>query len=156
MNTQMIAATLSAETKAGGVADPRKRRQIESAWRRHDPAQGRVPFEAKRRLYTFKRALTASAARIERHLSPHDPLLAACIRRRGLPRQRALTALRMTLRDAVISGSKDCVEVRWLAPREHLIVDTEHPGECQDSVCVHVALLPPTCWNVPITPAPAF
>jgi hypothetical protein len=146
MNIQMmIGATLSAETKAGGVADPRKRREVEAAWRQHDPWQGRVPFEVKCRLHEFKRALSAAAQRVEDHLSPHDPLLAACIRRRGLSRQRAVAALRAALPGAVVSGSRDCIEVRWLAPRRHLIIDTEHPGELQDGVCVHIALL----WREP-------
>jgi hypothetical protein len=140
-----IAAMLSAETKAGGVADPRKRRQIESAWRQHDPWQGRVTFEAKCRLADCKRDLTPAAQRIEQHLSPHDRLLAACIKRRGLSRQRALTALRSALPGAVVTGRRDCIEVRWLAPREHLIVDTDDPGELQSGICVHIALL----WREP-------
>jgi hypothetical protein len=143
MATQMIAATLSIKATAGGVA--RKRREVEAAWRAHDPWQGRVPFEAKCRLAEFKRALTVSAQRIERHLSPHDRLLADCIRRRGLSRQRALIALRTALPGAVVTGTKDCIEVRWLAPREHLIVDTEHPGELQSGICCHIALL----WREP-------
>jgi hypothetical protein len=139
----MIGAALSIKATAGGVA--RKRREVEAAWRAHDPWQGRVPFDAKCRLVDFKRALTASAQRIERHLSPHDRLLADCIQRRGLSRQRALAALRAALPGAVVTGTKDCIEVRWLAPRSHLIIDTEHPGELQDGVCVHIALL----WREP-------
>jgi hypothetical protein len=139
MATQMIAATLSIKATAGGVA--RKRREIEAAWRQHDPAQARVPFEAKCRLAAVKRALTAAAQRIEGHLSLHDRLLAACIKRRGLPRQRALLALRAALPAAAVTGSRDCIEVRWLNTRDHLIVDTDDPGELQDGICCHVALL---------------
>jgi hypothetical protein len=62
MSMQMIAATLNAETNAGFVADPRKSREIEQAWRQHDWRQGCVPFDAKCRLADFKRALTVFGA----------------------------------------------------------------------------------------------
>jgi hypothetical protein len=145
MNIQMIGAALNVEAKAGAVAAPRKRREIEAAWRQHDPWQGRVPFEVKGRLAACKRALTAAAERIEGHLSPHHRLLAACIKRRGLSRQRAVAALRMALPGAAVTGSRDCIEVRWLNGRDHLIVDTTDPSELQDAVCVHIALL----WREP-------
>jgi hypothetical protein len=137
MAIQTIVSSLSVES--GMVA--RKQLEIERAWRQHDPAQGRVSFDAKCRLHEFKRTLAASAQRIEQHLSPHDRLLAACIKRRGLSRQRALLGLRTALPGAVVTGRRDCIEVRWLNCREHLIVDTENPGELQDGVCVHIALL---------------
>jgi hypothetical protein len=142
---QMIEATLTIESKAAAAADPRKRREVEAAWRQHDPLQGRVTFDAKCRLAECKRALTASARRVERHLDPQDRLLAAPIKRRGLSRQRSLTALQAALPGATVIGSRDCIEVRWLNVRSHLIVDTDDPGELQDAVCCHVALL----WREP-------
>jgi hypothetical protein len=57
----------------------------------------------------------------------------------------ALQRLAATLKGAVVSGSRDLIEVRWLAPRKHLIVDVQHPGELQDSICVHIALM----WREP-------
>ncbi len=65
----------------------RKHREIEHAWRRHDPRQGRVPLAAKKRLAEIKRALAPAAGVIERHLYGGegfpDHLLTDCVLKRG-------------------------------------------------------------------------
>jgi hypothetical protein len=103
----------------------------ERSWRAHDPNQGRVPWRARRHLEVFKRALLAPAARIERYVALPSPLLADCLQRRGVARQRAVVHLTRTLPGAVINSARDVIDIRWLSPSEHLICDTKNPSELQ-------------------------
>ena len=130
----------------------RKQRQmakeVEWAWRKHDPQQGRIPLAAKERLARIKRQLAPAAAVIEQRLNNDgvpDQLLIDCINKRGIARQRALKLAHAALPGAQLNGSRDRLEVRWLAPRPHLIGDVRSPGERQDNITVHISLL----WRVP-------
>jgi hypothetical protein len=122
--------------------------QIERAWREHDAMQGRVPFVVRSALRKFKDELAKEAAIVEAHLYGCTPsaMITDCIKRRGLSRQRALQRVTNLFGDvAVISGSRDAVEIRWLNGRDRLLLDPRDPGEEQPCTCVHFALL----WREP-------
>ena len=70
-----------------------------------------------------------------------EALLIDCVLKRGMARQRALKLAQAALPGAQLNGSRDRLEVRWLAPRDHLIADVRHPGERQDNITCHIALL---------------
>jgi hypothetical protein len=137
---QMIAATLNIDSKAAGAADPRKRRECEAAWRQHAPLQGRVPYPIKGAVAAFKRRLTKPAANVARHLASPERLIAPALRHRGLARKAALQALIDALPGAIVVGSKDAVQIRYLTAHRHLIQDPSDPGEQQDCVICRVAL----------------
>jgi hypothetical protein len=126
----------------------RKNRGIERAWRQHDPRQGKIPRVAQRQLKLFKRGLARHTAEITRHLFADgglpDSVVLDCIDRRGLARQQALRRARALLDGAVINGSRDMVEIRWLAAHDDpWIQDVREPGERQANITCHVAL----CWR---------
>ena len=123
-------------------------REVEKAWRMHDPWQGRVPYWVRCALHDFKDALSKEAAVIEAHLKGCVPsaLIVDCIKRRGLARQRALQRLATTFGSAAtVRGEKDAIEIRWLNSRDRLLLDPRDPGEDQPCTCVHFAVV----WREP-------
>jgi hypothetical protein len=69
-----------------------------------------------------------------------------------LARQRALAHAQAALPGVQLGGSRDVFEVRFLAPRGHLISDIREPGEKQDAVVCHFALV----WREPGSRAASF
>jgi len=123
----------------------KKKRQTEQSWREHDPRQAAVPWAAKQRLAAIKRTLAVQAKQIERHIYVDsnfpDRLLIDCIRKRGIARQRALKLAHAALPGAQLSATRDCLDIRWLAPRQPWLANPRTPGESQDNITVHIALL---------------
>ena len=81
---------------------------------------------------------------VARYLAGCEPLN-AYLRRRGVARQKALKVLRAALPGAVVIGKKDFIEIRWLAPCEHVIAAARHPRDLQDCIICNVLL----AWRKP-------
>ena len=146
----MAGTALAAGVTMSTRTELRRAREVERAWRLHDPwRQGRIPPAAKEALAVFKRGLAAPATAIETHLFAAngipDAVITDCIMRRGVARQRALARARAALPGAQLGGSRDVFEARWIVGRDHLIADAREPSELQDCVVVHVAM----CWREP-------
>jgi hypothetical protein len=123
------------------IADLRKQREIERAWRERDPRQqAMVPWPIKCRIDEFRKSLIKPAAVVEAHLAKPDVLIAPALLDRRGPRQAALAKLKATLKGARIDGGKDYLEIRWLEPHAHLLQDIRRRGEKQQCILVHLAI----------------
>ena len=118
---------------------------IERAWRLHDPYRGRVPADVRRQLRQLKEDLDRDADATEKLLVSNRNVASRrvtdCIRRRGVARQRALREVRDRCPGAVVVGQRDSLELRWLSPHRHVLAEPRRPGERQDCIVGHVALL---------------
>lgn len=71
----------------------------------------------------------------------------------GIARQRALRNAEGQLRGAVINGERDLLDIRWLAPHDHLIAQPMHADEYQSNIATHICLIWPnstgafTVWS---------
>jgi hypothetical protein len=76
-----------------------------------------------------------------------------CLRCRGIARRRALHDAELQLRGAIINGERDLLDIRWLAPHDHLIAQPQHPDEYQSNITTHICLIWPdttgafTVWS---------
>jgi hypothetical protein len=68
-------------------------------------------------------------------------LITDTINKRGVARQRALKLAQTRLKYAAIVGGRDLVDIRWLRPHQHIITSVRAPGERQDCIVVHIALI---------------
>jgi hypothetical protein len=108
-------------------------------------------------LKTIKDRLATEADAIERQLRNETSLPASfitdCVAKRGVARQRALRLAERKLTGAVINGSVDLLDIRWLAPHDHLIAQPTHPNEYQSNITTHICLIWPdrtgafTVWS---------
>lgn len=69
-----------------------------------------------------------------------QPCVLECLRSRGVARQRALRLARAKLPGAVINNSIDLLDIRWLAPHDHLIAQPQCPEEYQSNITTHIGL----------------
>jgi hypothetical protein len=93
--------------------------QIDRAWLRHAPEQGRIPREVWRKLRTFKRTIAPIAARLQAASAERDRIKGllydwACKGETG--RARALAKLRRHFDLATITFPRQGIMWSWLAP----------------------------------------
>jgi hypothetical protein len=133
-----------------------KESEIAKAWAEHDPSRASVPQHLMRQLREYKRHITVTAAILERMLKNDamtEVLVKSAVLRRGVSRQRELKRLRRLLPDAVVRiAPNNTLEIAWLMPRRHLIVDPVG-GEAQDCILANFVLAWPrtrrdvTMWS---------
>jgi hypothetical protein len=101
------------------VACPaRPRGKLTGAWLQHEPDRDRIPSHIWRRLRALKKDFEPTSVKIKTALQD-DALLRSmveqCTRRRGMARQRILSAVRKTFPGAEVKiAHKDVLEISWL------------------------------------------
>jgi hypothetical protein len=129
--------------KAEFTANAELRESPELDWLRRQQAQS-AALDA---LKAIKHQLAAEAEAIERMLhnkaGTPQPFVLDCLRCRGIARQRALHNAELQLRGAIINGERDLLDIRWLAPHDHLIAQPQHPDEYQSNITTHICLIWP-------------
>jgi hypothetical protein len=92
--------------------------ELQSSWWERNPNW--VPAAAKHQLSTIKQQLAAEAEAIEGALRNREglpaPFIIDAIKKRGIARKAALHLASDKLKGAVISGSVDLLDIRFLAP----------------------------------------
>jgi hypothetical protein len=145
MRTSLPRAKLTADV---GLREP-----PELDWLRRQQAQS-AALDA---LKTIKLQLASEASAIERMLhnkaGTPQPFVLDCLRCRGIARRRALHNAELQLRGAIINGERDLLDIRWLAPHDHLIAQPQHRDEYQSNITTHICLIWPdttstfTVWS---------
>jgi hypothetical protein len=127
-------------------------REIELAWKKHEPERTRIPNTIWRKLKAIKRQLEPTSQKIKALLLDEArirSLVEQCTRRRGMARVRILSSVRHTYPDAmvkVIDG--EILEISWLAPSPPVIADPKDHGERQECTLCCYAVAWPSLFSI--------
>jgi hypothetical protein len=117
-----------------------RERQIERAWREHEPERARVPPEARRAAQAFRERIAPGAERFNRiYLSAEFRRTLNDWSMKGpIGRERALCKIKQLLAPAVIDVMDDALLFTWLQPHDGF-VRVDHPTFAQSGVIVAAA-----------------
>ncbi len=131
------------------IIDTDLEREIERAWRQHEPERDRIPSTAWRKLQALKNQYEPTALKLRAALNDEAALHALvkqCCCRRGIARQDFLKSVRRDFPGAEIKiAHRDVCEFSWLAPSPPVIADPKDHGERQ--ACTLVCYL--CAWPTP-------
>jgi hypothetical protein len=119
------------------------RREIDLAWKRHQPDRNRIPNDVARRVRAFKRALKPSATAISHALDGvawRDTAIDA-VCKHGKGRDRALAKLRRGFPGASVGVRDSRLVIIWLEPSKRVLMSShDDPGLGQDCILVRLVL----------------
>ena len=135
-----------------------RERDIERAWRRHEPLRGRVPFAARQATTAFREGLAGDAEKIKRTYAspPFRVLLHDWALKKGIGCETARQKIVRTFTPASVDDVDGSLRLLWLEPRGPMVM-LDDPRFKQDCVLVVGALVQRTTRkNVSITSFPVL
>ncbi len=135
-----------------------REREIEAAWRRHEPLRGRVPFAARRAAQAFRDGLAGDAEKIKRTYAspPFRVLLHDWALKKGIGCETARQKIVRLLAPGAVDVVAASLRLLWLEPRGPMVM-LDDPRFKQDCVLVVGALVQRTTRkNVSVTSFPVL
>jgi hypothetical protein len=117
-----------------------REREIERAWRRHDPDRAKVPPRARRAVQAFKERIAPDAAKIKAAYSSTSfrQTVNDWARKKGVGRERALHKIKAAMAPAAVEDAFGALRLTWLESRGQMVL-ADHPSFRQNCILIVAA-----------------
>ena len=117
-----------------------REREIERAWRQHEPERAKVPLEARRQAKAFRDRIAPDADKIKAayQSQPLRDLLNDWARKSAVWRNRAIRKIKQALAPAAVDDAGGALIVAWLQAHERFVL-VDSPTFGQSGIVISAA-----------------